>query len=153
VTTGVIIGDKEVAARFQGMPERLRQELRRTVTRLTIELQGYIKSDKLSGQVLNVRTGNLRRNINQRVTETGDSITGVVGTNVEYARLHEYGGTVKEHLRTITMAWGRPLKAPKTIKVPAYTVPARSFLRSALRDRRSIIEGRIAAALHQAVGS
>lgn len=152
MTTGVIIGDREVAARFQGMPECLRVVLRREITNLTVELQGYIKAEKLSGQVLNVRTGNLRRNINHRITETGSTITGTVGTNVEYARLHEYGGTVKEHLRTMTMEWGKPMKAPKVIKVAAYNMPARSFLRSGLADRRSIIEGRIAAALHQVIG-
>lgn len=148
MTVGAVIGHKEVAERFAAMPERLRERLRREITELTVDLQSHVKADKLSGQVLNVRTGNLRRNINTRVQETATSITGTVGTNVEYARIHEYGGTMKEHLRTITHAFGRPLKQAKTIKVGGYTVPERSFLRSSLADRRAIIEGRIAAALH-----
>ena len=153
MTTGVVIGSREVASRLGGMPARLRDELRREVSDLTHELEGYIKSEKLTGQVLNVQTGRLRRSLNSRITVAGDNITGTVGTNVEYARIHEYGGTVKEHLRTITQAFGRPLKRPVVVKVHAYTLPERSFMRSGLKDRRAHIEGRLAAALYRVTGA
>jgi hypothetical protein len=43
----------------------------------------------------------------------------VVGTNVEYARPHEYGFngtvTVKEHLRLVKKAFGKSLKTPKEV--------------------------------------
>lgn len=113
----------------------------RAVTRLSINLQAYVKENKLTGQVLHTRTGTLRRSINREVTSTPSAIRAVVGTNVEYAAGHEYGFNgdvnVKAHLRQITQAWGRPI-SPRSVQVQAHTkhvvLPERSFLRSALKD-------------------
>lgn len=113
------------------------------ITRLTIKLQGMVKEQKLSGQVLNVRTGNLRRSINQTVEQEAErGPVGTVGTNEKYARPHEMGFSgevqIREHLRTIKQAWGRPLSEPVTSPVRSHTrqmkLPERSFLRSALAD-------------------
>jgi phage gpG-like protein len=139
---GMIVGDREVIAKLGKAKDRARDGVRKTVVRLTLELLRKVKAEKLSGQVLNVRTGRLRRSITQRVAEQGNTITGVVGTNVEYARAHELGFkgpvSVKAHLRQIKEAWGKPLKAKLTVPVRAHTrqaeFPARSFLRSALAD-------------------
>ena len=65
----------------------------------------------------------------------------VVGTNVKYARLHQFGGTtkaktlkIKQHRRKITQAFGRAI-TPKRITVRAHDmrigpkkIPARPFL-------------------------
>lgn len=113
------------------------------ITRLTIKLQGMVKQDKLSGQALNVRTGNLRRSINQKVeVDSATGPAGTVGTNEKYAPPHELGFRgevqIREHLRTIKMAWGKPLSEPVIAQVRAHTkrmnLPERSFLRSALAD-------------------
>ena len=93
-------GSEEVLARFKGLSARLRQELRKSMLKAVIDLQGHIKADKLSGQVLHVRTNTLRSSIEQRVEETSDSVIGTDSTNVVYARLHEYGGTVTRHARS-----------------------------------------------------
>lgn len=67
--------------------------------RSVIVLADYIAEKKLSGQKLDVRTGNLRRSFQEnkarKVQQRGEAITGTVGTNIEYARIHEYGGTIK----------------------------------------------------------
>lgn len=139
---GMIVGDRETIAKLGKAKERARDAVRKSVVRLTLELLRKVKAEKLSGQVLNVQTGRLRRSITQRVTEQGSTITGIVGTNVEYARTHELGFkgpvSVKAHLREIKKAWGKPLKAAKKIQVKPHTrqveLPARSFLRSALAD-------------------
>lgn len=148
-----IIGEAEVTTALENLKDADRSLLE-VVTRMTIELQRYVKDKKLNrsgggrggvseaGQQLAVRTGRLRRSITQRVTDGGQTITGIVGTNVEYARAHEFGFqgavTVKEHLRRVTQAWGRPLKTPVMATVREHTMqmnlPARSFLRSSLRE-------------------
>ncbi len=63
---------------------------------LTLDLQRHVVEDKLSGQVLNVRSGDLRRSIQQDVTQTGDLIVGRVFSSgdVKYAAIHEFGGDI-----------------------------------------------------------
>lgn len=131
---------------LDSMSSKLHERLVRVVERLSIELQAHVKQNKLSGQVLKNRTGTLRRSINRRVTVTPTSVQASVGTNVKYAKVHEYGfkGTVqvREHLRMIKQAWGRPIEE-REVSVRAHArkvdLPARSFLRSALRDKRAQI--------------
>lgn len=128
---------------------RLLADLKREVTRVAVDLTAHVKGNKLSGQVLNVQTGRLRRSINYKLTETGTGIEARVGTNVEYARIHEFGfsGTVKvrEHMR----------KAKEAYKVRAHTrrvkLPERSFLRSSLQDMRQDIDQRIARVVGQSI--
>jgi len=160
--TGRITGDREVLATFNRMPGGLQDKLAKTITRLCLKLQVHVVQDKLSGQVLNVKTGRLRRSITYAVTTPGaSSVQGTVGTNVAYGRFFELGfqGTenVKEHLRRIREHGTMVLKAAKghdmkvwakqrgkltgdEVVVRAYTrhvdMPAHSFLGSALNDMR-----------------
>lgn len=144
--------------RLSGMPAKVYDNVLRATQRLAISLQSYIKTDKLSGQVLHVRTGTLRRSINQRVDQTRDQIRGRVGTNVIYAPPHEYGFTgpvnVKAHTRKISQAWGRPI-APRDVLVQNYTrqvdLPERSFIRSALADMSAEITEELTDAVRKGV--
>ena len=95
-------------AHLSAFPERLATSVVRAMNRITIGLQARVKAEKLSGQVLHVRTGTLRRSINREVRASGSAgmIEGIVGTNVEYAAAHEYGFdgtvTVRAHVRRIS---------------------------------------------------
>jgi len=139
-----ITGGASLLLRFGKVPDALRSRLRQSVQEACLKLTGHVKQDKLSGQVLKVQTGRLRRSINQRIEDTTDGINGFVGTNVQYARGHEYGFTgtigVRETLRTS--------KNGKEFTVRAHTenvrLPERSFLRSALADQRDQIREQIA---------
>lgn len=149
---GEIVAPKDL---FAGMTPRIYARLQTAIVRLSVELQAYIKQSKLSGQVLKNRTGTLRRSINRRVVTSPGSIRAYVGTNVKYARPHEYGFTgtvsVREHLRMQKLAWGKPMKNPREVTVKAHpmkmNLPMRSFLRSALKDKRDRIIGAIEAAI------
>lgn len=140
-------GDGAVAFELRNMTNRVHEAIRRAVTRESLKLLELVKAGKLSGQVLKTRTGTLRRSINRQQTETADTVTATVGTNLSYAAIHEYGfdGTesVRAHVRTITSAFGRPLASAVQAQVRGYErhvhMPERSFLRSALADRRSAI--------------
>jgi phage gpG-like protein len=94
--TGKIVGAANVRLRLLSAGPRVRAAVEREVRRITIDLQRRVKEKKLSGQVLNVRSGRLRRSINQRVRVLGDSIRGTVGTNVNYGAAWERGFTVPE---------------------------------------------------------
>lgn len=154
--SGYVIGDKEVAKRLRSIPDGVRSKLTDSIGRLTLRLQRKVVQEKLSGQVLNVRTGTLRRSIDQRVATDGNSVSGIVSTNLKYGKAHEYGSkqtvTVKEHLRLVKKAWGKELKSPVWATVKAHTarqnLPERSFLRSALAD----LQPEIIAGIDKAVG-
>ncbi len=147
------VNAEALLARMAGSEARLRASLRRVIERRSISVQAGVKADKLSGQVLHVRTGTLRRSINRRVTESGNEISATVGTNVVYARAHEYGFdglvAVSPHLRrsVLQMSVKRSKRAKigtGDIKVTGHfrhmVLPASSFLRSELREQAAGIE-------------
>lgn len=159
--TGEIKGDREVVADLRRFDAAARGEIQKGIGRITLKLLTRVKAQKLSGQALNVRTGRLRRSITQRIESGADEISGIVGTNVDYAAAHEYGFkgavTVKQHLRLVKQAFGRPLKSPVWATVGAHTknanIPERSFLRSALADMKNagVIEAEIDASIAHAI--
>lgn len=156
--TARITGDSATLLKLRSMTVSIRDALRAAVRREAIGLSRYVKEEKLSGQALKNRTGTLRRKINFTTTETATSMTGSVGVKLSYARAHEFGFdgvvTVREHLRMIKMAWGRPI-APKESTVHSYSrhmlLPERSFLRSALAESGPGIRERLHAAVADAI--
>lgn len=140
---GYVFGGTETVAKIDRLKGVARSKVKQTVVALVLLLMIKVKGEKLSGQVLKVRTGRLRRSINYRIDEKSTSIFGVVGTTVKYGKTHELGFhgtvTVKEHLRTIKQAWGKPLReGPRKVLVRQFTkrvdFPERSFLRSSLKE-------------------
>lgn len=133
-----VVGADRVAATFRRAPDMLLGRLYTTTERFCLDLVTRVKQRKLSGQVLNRRTGRLSRSVHHEIDTGSGRVVGAVGTNVSYAKVHEYGGTfeVPEHIRHITQAFGRPLKSPVDALVRAHhaTFPERSFLRSAYRE-------------------
>lgn len=138
-----VIGGQEVTARLDKIVPEVRLAVTGSVRRLLLMLQRKVKEEKLSGQVLHVRSGTLRRSINQRLELSDTAVTGVVGTNVSYAGVHEFGGrfTVKEHSRLVKQAFGKELRFPVWARVGQHDInfPERSFLRSALREMENEI--------------
>lgn len=89
-----ITGARELIARFDALPDRLRASLRNAVAASQYVLQGAIVA-VLSGEVLHVRSGSLRRSITPGpIQEDATSISGPVGTNQIYARIQELGGEI-----------------------------------------------------------
>jgi hypothetical protein len=91
----ITIHAEALQAKLQGAPAAMRRALLQKVTQLSIEVQRAVKSDKLTGQVLHVRTGTLRRSINRVVQERPDGVFASVGTNVGYGIGWENGFTRK----------------------------------------------------------
>ena len=143
-----IVGDREVIARLRRLPDSMRSAAKHSIARLVLRLQRHVQQNKLTGQVLKVRTGTLRRSIAQTVAEEPGGIVGIVSTNVKYARKWEFGFSgnepVKAHLRMVKQAWGRTIANPRKVAVQAHSrlvdFPERSFLRSALKDMQPEIK-------------
>ena len=154
-----IVGDREMLDRLRALPEAARAGLGRAVSELARELERRV-AEKLSGEVLQARSGSLRSSIEAAVDESATGIVVTVGSSLGYARAQEYSfaGTVgvRAHLRHITQAFGRPIAA-KTIEVGASSrrmnLPERSFLRSALVEMHPQIEAAARRAMQEALGA
>ncbi len=105
---------------------------------------------KLSGEVLNVQTGTLRRSIGRTAAVVeGNQIGSAVGSgsafgheSVAYAAIHEYGGTTKPHVirarNAKTLAFpgrGGGTVFCKSVNHPGSRIPERSYIRSTLAER------------------
>ncbi|MGA3113287.1 MAG: hypothetical protein ABSF90_02510 [Syntrophobacteraceae bacterium] len=76
-----LVGTDELIARLDAMPGRLEQYLFKEMSGLAIDLATFIRSDYLSGQVVNAPSGIGRRSTqSQGVEQTSDSITATVRT-------------------------------------------------------------------------
>ncbi len=149
--SGVVIGGEAATARFANFSQRLRAELRVGIGRAALLVQIDSKQNKLSGQVVNVKTGRLRRTINTKITQTDTGVQGTVGTNVEYAHVHEFGFqgavSVREHLRRSKLGNEYVVRS-HTMRM---NIKERSFLRSALADMAGPIGAEFEHAVQRAV--
>lgn len=159
-----------VSFRFGKKLEAAQGVVETAILREAIKLVAYIKERKLSDQILQVQTGRLRRSITYRTEGSGTGeFRAFVGTNVKYARAHEYGFSgpvqvrahiVKEHQRKMTEAFGRPMKNPRAVTVREHTVkqhsmnmnlPPRPFLRTSLEENRESIMSNLRKTLAEAL--
>lgn len=149
--TVTIVGDEKLTQKFAAVYPTLETQLEQATARAALGLLRHVKEDKLNGQVLNVRTGRLRRSITMRVDTAASTVTGWVGTNVAYAARFEYGFDGTETVRAfMRRAPGGKKKDARTVPVRSFTrkvhTPARSFLGSAYDDQRADITAQLRAA-------
>ena len=139
--------------KLRGLPSHLDSTVQRTVNRLAIELMALVKQ-KLSGEVLKVQTGRLRRSIHKKVDASASRVEARVGTNVEYGKTHELGLTIPAHIvearraKALRFQMNGKTVFAKRVRIPAVKMPQRSFLRASLDQ----MEPRIRAELEAAVG-
>lgn len=138
--------------KLEQLPAVAHARLNRSVTADALMLEALVK-EKLSGQVLNVKTGDLRRSINNDVTDEPTKVQGRVFSSgdVKYAAIHEFGGVIHSPGGTayivtpgglaefISNAAAIGLNLPRTAPHDI-NMPERSFLRSSLRDRAEEIK-------------
>lgn len=94
-----------------------------------------VQNKYLNGGALNVRTGLLRRSISQRTDQT--SLVATIGTNVEYAAIHEFGGEIRpKNAKALRFKIGDQWIMAKVVRMPA-----RPFLRPGVRDAVSNASG------------
>ena len=157
--TVTLEGGEALTARLNGLPDKVHTALLAKIGQLTLMLENYVKTQKLSGQVLNVRSGDLRRSINSDVRDAASLIVGRVFSagDVKYARIHEYGGQTRAHIieavngKALHFVVGGKDVFVKRINHPGSKMPERSFLRSSLAENRDAIEQGIRDAVDGAI--
>lgn len=137
-----MVGDEALLVRIQRWPTAVHDMLLRKVTALSLRLQTHVKSDKLSGQVLNRKTGALSRSIVQQVIDQGLMIIGRVFSSgdVKYAAIHEFGGKTRAHdilpkkADALSFMIGGQRIFARVVHHPGSVMPERSYMRSSLTD-------------------
>ena len=135
-----VTGGEEAVQKFEQAKDLFLKNMQEAVARSAFRLVRHVKEDKLSGQLLNVRSGRLRRSITSTVEIEDNKVTGYVGTNVEYAHVHEYGFHGVVGVRAY-MRQGHPVRAHQRMM----NVTEKAFLRSAIQDLKDDIVAEMAA--------
>jgi phage gpG-like protein len=144
----------DYSASLAGMPDRVRQALSSKANVLAVALEAKIQQ-KLSGGVLNMRSGALARSIIATVDESSADVSVRIGSSgdVKYAAIHEFGGTIPPHeivpnkAKALAFAAGCKQVFAARVNLLAVTMPERSYLRSSLAE----MAGEIAEGLSEAV--
>ena len=117
----------------------------------------------LSNKSLKVRSGSLRSSI--RADIDAARLEGTVGTNIVYAKIHEYGGTTKPHrieprnAKALRFATAMSIKTKKATRYafvqfvnhPGSRIPARPWLRPAYEGELDAIVGEFQQALRRTI--
>lgn len=143
-------GDKKLVAQFGRVTAEARARVKRTVQLLGVMLVEHIQKTKLRGQRLNQRTGRLIMSVHEETEDSGPIISSTVGTNVKYARPHEFGfsGSVmmRAHMRMIKQAWGKPI-SPREVLVRAHPrkidITEKRMFRDSLDEFRPKVQDRL----------
>lgn len=168
-----VLGGEKVRASLERSQKAFDEAVKKAVGKSLIIV--YRRAmDNLTGRVLNVQTGRLRQSV--QTFQDMNEYTGTIGTNVEYAAIHEFGGQTKPHvisprgkaLRFIDSAFIGPIRITKagglrkkqrgqgivfarSVHHPGSTVPARPWLRPALSDSQEEIRAIFRAGLAASV--
>jgi phage gpG-like protein len=139
--------------RLAALPAELKADLMAKIASLASALAEKIRSEKLSGQVLNAVSGALRDSIGSETSFEGDSIVASLGSDgaVKYAAIHEYGGKTAAHeilpskANVLTFVAGGAMRFARRVEHPGSLIPERSYLRSSLAEMTDEILAALAA--------
>jgi phage gpG-like protein len=150
--TGKVTSGHDLPDKIRGAERMVVSALDKTMVRLALKMVAMVKG-KLSGEVLKVRSGRLRRSITWRGFKDANSSTVTVGTNVKYAKTHELGLTIPAHIvrarrgKALKFMVGGKLLFRKQVRIPAVKMPKRSFLQASLEQMRPTIKAELEKAL------
>ena len=138
-----VTGAAEVIEHLGTVPAKVRVNVRDALDAWGTELALYIKTDKLSGQVLNRRTGLLSGSVHPLLEDSAQGITGGAGAGagVPYARIHEFGGTIPAHevvarnAQALAFTVDGTLRFAKRVQIPDVEMPERSYMRSSFTEK------------------
>jgi phage gpG-like protein len=152
-------GLAEASARLEAYPAALTAALNAKAAELAGALVDTVKNDKLSGGVLNARSGALSDSIVASVSADPDGFVASVGSDgdVKYAAIQEYGGKTGAHeilpikAQALAFVAGGAQRFARRVNHPGSVIPERSYLRSSLDDMRDDIVAALTDAVAEAL--
>ncbi len=151
--TIALTGAEALQARLDAFPAALAAAIADKAQALGEALADKVRNEKLSGQVLNARSGALRDSIEAQVLRDGDDIAAMVASvgDVKYAAIQEYGGKTSAHEilpskgSALAFVAGGAMRFARKVEHPGSMIPERSYLRSSLAEMSAEIVAALAA--------
>jgi phage gpG-like protein len=149
--------DKILIEKFVRMGDKLVGDVAFAMAKEMRNLSNYVKSAKLSGQVLHNRTGNLRRSVFPfSYMESRTAVVGkvAVGSEAPYGKIHEFGGSfvarrnLKRPSHLVTRRGGERVMTGSPFGIH---FPARPFMHTSLQERRMVIMAGLRNAVNKSV--
>lgn len=139
-----VTATRELAERLRGAD--LRGALERGMLIGTTKLSSWIVQNKLSGQVLNIRTGNLAQSVQTPSPgpASDTSVTYLVGGKW-YGRVHEFGATIEVN-SPVNLGGDIGWRYLKTV-----TLPARPWLNPSIQEQKQMVADEVYKAIKEAV--
>jgi phage gpG-like protein len=135
-----LTGANELTIWFDAMGDNIIPAAAAAMGETVTFLQAIVVDEKLSGQALNVRSGDLQNSIITSVDSVSTEVVGTVGVDpsspaARYGAVHEFGGTfeIPEHLSHSSL--GKEF----TVRSHSATFEEHSFLRSALTENKDAL--------------
>ena len=152
-------GLEDASGRLEAYPAALAAALDAKAAELAAALVDLIQNDKLSGAVLNLRSGALRDSIVASISADADGVVASVDStgDVKYAAIQEYGGKTSAHeilpvkAQALAFVINGAQHFARRVEHPGSLIPKRSYLRSSLDDMRDDILGALADAAADAL--
>ena len=148
--------DKKMAVWKTLAPKAFERGLENGIRAATLDIQARVK-DLIDGPVLNRRTGRLWRSIHPEVFKRMGTVVGIVGTDVKYAAIHEFGGTIKPKGRFLVFKVGAGAgggagdQTGRLVMVKQVKIPKRPYMSRAFRERKSHVTKRIRAEVMRSI--
>lgn len=114
-----------IAKIFETSNEELKDQLRDAL----FESLHLIRTASLQSGRIPYKSGTLRRSLTVAMTIAGKGFEGMMGTNLPYAAVHEYGGAITRY-----QAWGKPTRPYVA------TYRERSYLRTPFAESAGLIQ-------------
>lgn len=93
-----LINGEVVVRKFAIFPKEAETDIKTVLNSYIQILRNKIVGEKLSGQVLRVRTGMLRSSFLPMLAQRiGNTIIAGLTSNIHYWRIHEFGGKTRPH--------------------------------------------------------
>lgn len=134
--------EQRLTAKYAALPRSIQAALAKKGEQLRQMLRRYVIDRKLSGQVLNRKTGRLQRNTRATMTVTKTTLRIVLGTVSRYGRIHEKGGVIPAHTiepkRAKVLSWTKygERQFARQVNLPPVSMPKRPFLAPSLRENQ-----------------
>ena len=146
--------DRQLASLPAAMLARLEAKARD----LAASLVNKVREEKLSGGILQMRSGVLKASIAAEVSVEGGELNAKVGSfgDVKYAAIQEYGGRTSAHeilpdkAQALAFIGGGGQRFARRVQHPGSTIPAHAYLQSSLDEARDAIVAELSGVANEA---
>jgi phage gpG-like protein len=128
----------QLKKKLEGLsPKQSGSIMRKAFLELATQVQHRLV-DNVSGRILNVRTGNLRRSIHVRMFDRSNTYSALIGSGVltgnrvVYANIHETGGIIRPKYKKFLVF--KPHGANYWVRTKMVKIPARRYMSRTIEE-------------------